>query len=78
MTTLPTLESRKTIHVNEDNDSGGHDISVISYNILADFYLQSALQKGRHKYCPKEYVTPKEDRNCPRHKLLMREVRNKM
>jgi len=58
-----------------ENDSGEHDFSVVTYNILADFYLQSALSKGRYKNCPQEFVTPKQDRNCPRHELLMTELK---
>lgn len=58
-----------------ENVSGEHDFSVVTYNILADFYLQSALSKGRYKNCPSEFVTPKQDRHCPRHKLLMTELR---
>jgi len=77
MTSLPTLKSRNLVQVKAKNDSGEHDFSVVTYNILADFYLQSALSKGRYKNCPQEFVTPKQDRNCPRHKLLMTEVRNK-
>ncbi|KAJ7376380.1 hypothetical protein OS493_034901 [Desmophyllum pertusum] len=73
---LPPPQSRKNIHVNEGINSAefGEDITVVTYNILADFYLQPALAKGRHKNCSKEYVTPKQDRNCPRHKLAMNEL----
>ncbi|KAJ7376381.1 hypothetical protein OS493_034902 [Desmophyllum pertusum] len=73
---LPPPQSRKTIHVNEGINSAefGEDITVVTYNILCDFYLQPALAKGRHKNCSKEYVTPKQDRNCPRHKLMMNEL----
>ena len=74
MSTLPTLDSRKTTFISDQDNCGEEDISVITYNILADFYVQSALKKGRYKNCPEEYVTPKQDRSCPRHKLLMREV----
>lgn len=77
MTSLPTLKSRNLVQAKAKNDSGEHDFSVVTYNILADFYLQSALSKGRYKNYPQEFVTPKQDRNCPRHKLLMTEVRNK-
>ena len=74
MSTLPTLDSRKTTYISDQDNCGEEDISVVTYNILADFYVQSALKKGRYKNCPEEYVTPKQDRSCPRHKLLMREV----
>lgn len=74
MSTLPTLDSRKTTYISDQDNCGEEDISVVTYNILADFYVQSALKKGRYKNCPEEYVTPKQDRSCPRHKLLMREL----
>ena len=77
MASLPTLKSRKLLQAETENVSGEHDFSVVTYNILADFYLQSALSKGRYKNCPQEFVTPKQDRHCPRHKLLMTEVRNR-
>lgn len=78
MASLPTLKSRKLIQVDTENDSGEHDISVVTYNILADFYLQPALSRGRYKNCPQEFVTPNQDRHCPRHKLLLTEVRNRL
>ena len=49
------------------------DISLVTYNILADFYLQPARTKGNYKRCPKEYAARDED--CLRHKLLFTEVR---
>ena len=76
MASLPTLKNRKLIQAEAENDNGEHDFSVVTYNILADFYLQSALSKGRHKNCPQEFVTAKQDRHCPRHELLMTEVRH--
>lgn len=78
MASLPTLKSRKLMQAETENVSGEHDFSVVTYNILADFYLQSALSKGRYKNCPSEFVTPKQDRHCPRHKLLITEVRNRV
>lgn len=74
MSTLPTPVSRKSTYISDHNKCGEEDISIVTYNILADFYVQSALTKGRYKNCPKEYVTPKQERSCPRHKLLMREL----
>ena len=76
MASLPTLQSRRLLQTEDQNKNGEHDFSVVTYNILADFYLQSALSMGRYKNCPQEFVTPKQDRNCPRHKLLMTEVRH--
>ena len=59
-----------------ENDSGEYDISVVTYNILADFHLQQSLSKesSTYKNCSQEYVKPKQDRSCPRHKLLLTEV----
>ena len=58
MSTLPTLDSQKTTYISDQDNCGEEDISVVTYNILADFYVQSALKKGRYKNCPEEYVTP--------------------
>lgn len=70
---MPTLQSRKTVQV-DGEDYGEHDISVVTYNILADFYLQPALANGRHQNCPKLHVAPNINKTCPRHKLLLREL----
>ena len=51
------------------------DISLVTYNILADFYLQPARTKGNYKRCPKEYAARNQDKDCLRHKLLFTEVR---
>lgn len=72
---LSNPKNRKTVQVVQENHSGlQQDLSVVTYNILADFYLQSALAKGRYRHCPRHYVTPHNSRENPRHKLLITEV----
>ena len=73
---LVTLH-RKTVQlqVSKGEECFDHDISVVTYNILADFYLQSTLAKGGHKTCSRENVTLNYCKDSPRHKLLLREVR---
>ena len=68
---------RKTVQaqVDEEEECFDHDISVVTYNILADFYLQSALAKGLYKNCSRENVTPNHGKDSPRHRLILREVR---
>ena len=78
MASLPTLKSRKLIQGDGENDSGEiYYFSVVTYNILADFHLQQSLSKdsSTYKNCSQEYVKPKQDRSCPRHKLLLTEVK---
>ena len=77
LTLSEPMNNRKLIQVDDESDSGGHDISVVTYNILADFHLQLSLSKGNSTYknCSQEIVTPKQDRNCARHKVLLTEVK---
>ncbi|CAH3163686.1 unnamed protein product [Porites evermanni] len=69
----PSL-GRKIVYADRRNEECvDRDISLVTYNILADFYLQPARTKGNYKRCPKEYAARHQDKDCLRHKLLFTE-----
>ena len=75
---MSTPQSRNTTQVSkEEGACFEQDFTVVTYNILADFYLEPALVRGKHQNCLKQHVTPHNNTGCPRHKLLLAEVRRK-
>ena len=71
----PSL-GRKIVYADRRNEECvDRDISLVTYNILADFYLQPARTKGSYKRGPKEYAARHQDKDSLRHKLLFSEVR---
>ena len=76
MNSLSPSLGRKIVYADRRNEECvDRDISLVTYNILADFYFQPARTKGNYKRCPKEYAARHQDKDCLRHKLLFSEVR---
>ena len=77
MNPLPVPFARRALRRVDSAGPGEHEFTVVTYNILADYWLQMlAIKKGTepYSYCPSDYQISKQFKNSSRHKLFMEEV----
>lgn len=67
--------ARRTLRQVVEKRTGQHEFSVVTYNILADFWLQqNVTKKGSYSYCPNAYKYKGQGKRSHRHNLFMAEV----
>ena len=71
--TLPPLVERPLRHI-ASRGNLDEEFSIVTYNILADCWLNKDILAGRYEYVGDEANWKKEGRHSYRHKLLMSEV----
>jgi len=67
--------ARRTLRRVVEKRTGQHEFSVVTYNILADFWLQqNVTKKGSYSYCPNAYKYKGQGKRSHRHNLFMAEL----
>ena len=75
MNPLPVPFARRALKRVDESGPGEHEFTAVTYNILADDWLQRKVEEGTaYNYCPNEYKISKQCSNAPRHTLFMEEV----
>lgn len=77
MSQSPVLFARRALKRVDEAGPGEHEFSVVTYNTLADYWIQlhsSEKDRDVYSYCPNDYKIRSHGGNSHRHRLLMDEV----